>query len=257
MAVDYFGQEEEDENNVQQAVQQVGPQSGGVIQAGPQGGPQDNTRKGTSSGSYTNLQSYIDANRGSGFGQRFQGQVEEGISGGRRAIGEAEDKFKEAVGKGGLDEKRYTPAPPAQTMPKYETGPVRPIGDRPPIKDSGLERMPTIDDTERKAPTPGAGGSGEVAPMPSITGPQDNYRTFIDRAVGSPGQLSDEDKQKFYQLRDARYQGPQSFSDMEDLYGSTQKAIQDSREIAGLAGSEGGTKALLDKFYLAQTIARE
>lgn len=54
-------------------------------------------RKPTESGSFTNLSAYLDANKGSDFGQRFAGDVGQSVEQADQAIGQAETGFKSTV----------------------------------------------------------------------------------------------------------------------------------------------------------------
>lgn len=93
MAYDFFGSEEEKDKEEQQtspAVQQLGGEntviSGNQVQNSSQGP--------SSSGSFTNLQSYLDANKDQGFGKQVVGHVESDIQGAENAQNEAGQAFK-------------------------------------------------------------------------------------------------------------------------------------------------------------------
>jgi len=184
MAFDFFKDDEEDieggsSQAPQAAQQQVGPSQGGMVeQESPQQGGADQPSK---SGSFTNLQSYLDANAATEFGQKVAGDVEGDVQGARQAQDTAEQGFKQAADTG-----------------SYQT-------------DQGL----------------------------------------LDR-VGSDavGLAADEtEAARFKALRDAQYKGPNALEDREELYNPAQQKTAEASELAGLTGSEGGRKALLDRFY--------
>lgn len=97
MATDFFSGELEDEEKKNQAVasapeSQVGSQESAIL--GAQAQP-NQPGQGTKSGSFTNLQSYLDANESSKFGKQLAGQVEGEIDGANQLQTTAQDQFKQ------------------------------------------------------------------------------------------------------------------------------------------------------------------
>jgi len=97
LAYNYFAQDEEEVNQPgAQPLQQLGQESP-VVKATAQ---QQGQPGGTVSGSFTNLQSYLEANKPVQFGQKVAGQVESDIAGAEQAQKEAETGFRGDVSRG-------------------------------------------------------------------------------------------------------------------------------------------------------------
>lgn len=95
MAVEYLLEDEDEEN-------QTSTGGGEQIAGAPalmsgQSQPQDNP--GTSSGSYTNFQKYIEANKGRDFGGQVAGKIQEGVDTGVNKLSTAETQFRGDVDK--------------------------------------------------------------------------------------------------------------------------------------------------------------
>jgi hypothetical protein len=101
MAYDLFeNQDDEDAAKQQQATGQVqlGPQTGTQV-SGDAKAQNSGSGGGTSSGAYTNLQSYLDANKSLNFGSDVAGQVQKKVDTANQAQSEAETGFKSDVDK--------------------------------------------------------------------------------------------------------------------------------------------------------------
>ena len=104
MAYDYFQNIDEEKDQAEQQ------SKGGVTQVGPEGGTletgedkqQNSGTAGTSSGAFTNLQSYLDANKSLNQGAKFAGKVGENVAGAQKAQSEAETGFKQDVDTGSV-----------------------------------------------------------------------------------------------------------------------------------------------------------
>lgn len=101
MAFDYFGQQEEDQQGQQQSQQGQNQQSLGSESPVVTGSEPSSGAK-TSSGSFTNLQSYLDANKGLNFGQEVAGKVQNQITGAEKAQQAAATGFKSAADQGSV-----------------------------------------------------------------------------------------------------------------------------------------------------------
>lgn len=100
MAYDYFQQNEEDQDLQGQPRDLSG---GGTIITGNNGGAspdQSGAEKKTSSGSFTPLNSYLDANKSLQFGQQVAGKVGDELTGAETAQDQAESGFKTAADQG-------------------------------------------------------------------------------------------------------------------------------------------------------------
>lgn len=102
MAYDYFAtQPEEDKNNPNQALSQA---SSVVTGSGAPAGGSTAPGKGTSSGQFTNLQSYLDANKGTGFGQKAAGDAQSTVDQANSSIDSADRGFRQKVDQGAVSE---------------------------------------------------------------------------------------------------------------------------------------------------------
>lgn len=101
MSFDLTPQDDELEQQNQAAPAQagstpIGPQAGTLLNySAPAGGKAPGTP--TGSGSWTNLQSYLDANQGSGFGQQFTGNLQNQVDSANQSIGSAGKDFQNQV----------------------------------------------------------------------------------------------------------------------------------------------------------------
>lgn len=106
MAFDFF-QEQDDEEKNQQGQPGQPAQPEGMVSLGPESATQEGQSRnqnagqggGTSSGAYTNLQSYLDANKSLNFGQEVAGKVQGQVDQANQAQDEAAAGFKEDVDK--------------------------------------------------------------------------------------------------------------------------------------------------------------
>src|SRR5262245_56103220 len=99
MAFDYF--EEQDEENESGA---AGPQKSlGQESSVISGERQENEGDKTSSGTFTNLNSYLDANKSLQFGQQVAGKVQGQVDEATRTQDETEGSFRSQVNAGAVD----------------------------------------------------------------------------------------------------------------------------------------------------------
>lgn len=109
MAVDLFGNDIEDQNkqNLQNPIQQTGNAGGGVVSGGSSGGgAAPAAGQPTNSGSYTNLQQYLNANADSGFGSQVAGKVQNDLTSADQFQQGASDTFKGKVDQGTTTENK-------------------------------------------------------------------------------------------------------------------------------------------------------
>jgi hypothetical protein len=90
MAYEYKFDEDEEKNQQQDAERQLGTESAIVSKAT---GPVQDSEKG--SGQYTNLQTYLDANKDTGFAGRFSGKVGETVTQAEQAQSDVGSQFKQ------------------------------------------------------------------------------------------------------------------------------------------------------------------
>lgn len=179
MAYDFFEEQDQQEDAQQQQADT------GMVQIGPEGttikDQAQPAQKGpTSSGSYTNLQSYLDANKSLGFGGQVAGKVQGEVDKATQAQDTAAQSFKSQ-------------------------------------SDAGkVELSDELEQSVRQSP---------------------------ESVVSDQGKFSE-----FLRARDAEYQGPKNLVDL-DIFSETDRAQRQATEAATAAGSEGGRKALLDKYY--------
>ena len=88
----YLYEDKEDENQQGQSEQQLGSESAIVSNA-----PKQATAQAEGSGTYTNLQNYLEANKGANQGQKFASKLGETITGAELGQQEAEQGFKQNV----------------------------------------------------------------------------------------------------------------------------------------------------------------
>lgn len=105
MATDFFQLDEDEEKQ-----NQLAPQ--GMVQLGPESATEpaqgrtnaNSGTGGTSSGAYTNLQSYLDANKAENFGGKVAGQIQGTVDEANRAQETAGSGFRQEVDKGAVSE---------------------------------------------------------------------------------------------------------------------------------------------------------
>lgn len=98
MAVEWSLDEEEEDKNKDLSSGSV--QEVGGAPAMISGAEQPSDNPGTSSGSYTNLQKYIEANKGRDFGGQVAQSIDQNTSEGLKQLGERESQFKSSVDQG-------------------------------------------------------------------------------------------------------------------------------------------------------------
>lgn len=98
MAIDFFLDDEEQKNQPAGQSSESTPlsQEGGVI-AGAAPGANSDGSKPTSSGTWTNLQNYLSANDGSGFGGQVAGKVQSDVDSAKQSIDSADKGFRSQV----------------------------------------------------------------------------------------------------------------------------------------------------------------
>lgn len=99
MAFDWFQEQEENKPGGLGGPQPLGQQAAVVTGNAP---AQQEAGK-TASGSFTNLNSYLDANKDQGFGQQVAGKLDNVVTGARTAQDTAEQQFKTAADQGSVD----------------------------------------------------------------------------------------------------------------------------------------------------------
>lgn len=171
---------DDDENDPSKAPQLAGGSEvygGGSLNQSTGG----NAKGPTSSDQYQNLNSYLDANKDSSFGQDFVGKVQGETDKANQLQGDSANQFKA----------------------KSDQGAV--------TYDEGLTNSAFQD------PNAFVADQGNV--------------------------------DKFKKQRDATYQGPNAFSDAQDLYGQTYGQTRKAADTAEAAGTEGGRFALLGNYF--------
>lgn len=107
MAYDYFAAQSDDEDKDKDPSQQLSSDSSVVTGTGnpvsSTAGSGD-TPKGTSSGQFTNLQSYLDANKGTGFGAKAAGDAQKTVDSANSAINTVDTGFRTKVDQGSVNE---------------------------------------------------------------------------------------------------------------------------------------------------------
>lgn len=288
MAFDYFADDEEkDKKGTGGTGANQNQQVGGMVEkplgeespvvtgnakpAGSDGAP-------TSSGSFTNLQKYLDVNAGLNQGGRVAGKTQEEVDAANNAQSQADSGFKQAVdsnsvkvNSGLIDQVKTDPTkffgqtkdtsllqrPPISTKPQILAAPE---GSTPPTVPPPVGPGGPSYSTPKVLPPPKittlprlASGSELGNPAPSISGgPVIGSPSKLAAELGTPGPqplTGNADYDAFVKMRDAKYGGPQSLVDVSELYNPAQQKTAAAQEVANATSSDGGRKALLDKYF--------
>lgn len=289
MAFDYFAKDEEEKNKG------AGADVGGMVEK-PIGeespvitgnAKPENGQEGTSSGSFTNLQKYLDVNASLNQGGRVAGKTQGEVDAARTAQNQADSGFRAKVDSntvkvddGLLGQVRTDPTKffQSQQQPeqqqRIETKPQKMSFESPELEAPPGSIAPTT------PPAVGAGSTSfstpESRPAQITTLPK-KYDPAVDTTqrqtftggpvIATPEKLAAEagptgstgyqpqplvgnsDYDRFVQMRDANYAGPKSLLDESSLYDPAQIATEKAREAAAATETDGGRKALLDKYF--------
>lgn len=173
MAVEYLLDEEDEENG--QPISGMSQQIAGAPALPTGNQPSDNP--GTSSGSYTNLQKYIEANKGRDFGGDFANKIEAGTQEGLNQLNQREGEFKSSVDQGTLKpldtglQQKITSAPQTLSQEEKETAKNLRTG-----KYSGLEDF-------------GGGVNDPYAELRQYFGGLEEQKKSLESSSGSKGLL--------------------------------------------------------------------
>jgi hypothetical protein len=168
MAVEWNLEDDEDE----QISSSVGGEQTSAAPTMASGEAQPSDAKGSSSGSYTNLQKYVDASKGTGFSEEVGGKLQSGADEGLKQLGEREQEFRGGVesGKLGFDEefsKRITEAPQS-------------------LGEGDLASAKRLREGQYSGPTDFGGGAGQEDPYGQL---RNYFGDLGDKqtAAGAPG----------------------------------------------------------------------
>jgi hypothetical protein len=184
MPYDLFANQDEEEKQqgIPSGQKSLAP-SGGIIDGGTPGGggPKGNSGQPTHSGSWTNLDAYLDANQDQHFGSQLAGKVQGDVDAATAAQQKADSGFKSQV------------------------------------------------DAASASPD----------------------QNFVEQAIQNPTDFVKNADQvsRFNKMRDASYQGPNSLTDVNDLYQPAYQATQQADQSGQSLGTEGGRFALLDRYF--------
>lgn len=301
MAFNFFG---DLENPDDEKKQPSGGVAGGMVEKslGQQspvvtGNKQDQQQKAapgdpTRSGSFTNLQSYLDQNASLNQGGRVAGRTQESVDAAKQQQQQTDTAFRGRVdqntvrtddaliGKVKQDPTQiFRGVKPPNTNPDGRPRLV-PMDDSPPATrppnvprltpalpefpgfaeqkpdENGLYAKPTP-----PPPTVVKSEPISIAPTRGFVPNEGSDRPLLQpsnvvfkggvNGKNAPLDLSSPNSQAdaFAKMRDAKYGGPQTLTDAADLYSPTYEKTRSADESAKLTESEGGRKALLDKFY--------
>lgn len=237
MAFDFF-QNQEDEDQQQGGEKQLGTESP-IVTGTTQQQPGVGGEKKSASGSFTNLNAYLDANKSRQFGQQVAGRVQGEVDAATQAQKEAEEGFKGDVDKSTvkLDSSLYSTEPKRELQGvKTESGPVKPVREL----DPGYQMW--------SGPvSPVRGGSFEslINPYPSQEGFKQGVIQNAQSIASDPTKLA-----SFQKMRDAQYGGPNALVDTgyyEPAYAKTNYA-----STAGSVGEDAGRKAYIKDRYATE-----
>lgn len=291
MAFDHFAKEDEEEKG-------TGSDVGGLV-GKPLGEnspvvtgnakPEQAPGEGTSSGSFTNLQKYLDVNASLNQGGRVAGKTQEEVNAATAAQNQADTGFRAKVDNNTvkLDEnllnqakvdptKFFTQpktelpqqqietkpqkmnfsairpdevAAPAGTIAPTVPPPVGPEGPSFSTQESRPAQITTLPKKYDFAAEEQAPVASQIETKP-ITAPPRELQAAAESAANAPQPLvGNADYENFVKMRDAKYGGPKSLVDEAELYNPAQQLTEKAREAAAATDSAGGRKALLDKYF--------
>lgn len=190
--------------------------------------PGGNSTTPTSSGQFQNLNSYLNANNNSDFGNQFVGKLNNDIGQAGASQQQGLQQFKAASDAGSL----------------YNGSSTQP--------DNTTWQSPqnTYQDAQYKEPQnvsyagPGAtsGGQGNT---------QAPYQSTVNNAISDPYGFSKDPNNitAFQNILNAQYKGPQSYSDLSGAYQQASGATQKAENEAKAAQTEPGRFSLLNQFF--------
>lgn len=220
--------------------------------------------KPSSSGQFTNLQKYINANKDfkaerggmagqvagniNQAGQQVQKQVGQANQGFQAQANAEADKFRDTSATAPTAPAVAPVVPPASTPQEFTGRPATPAGAFP-----GLAGVMGPRNVGSQRPgAPGAQDPMDAAlPAPTPVAAKPAQTGVLGAVQADPTTLTAEQKAKVVAMRDANYAGPKSFADLQgkDNLGNLQVRSQDVSTMAGQTGSETGRFNLLRQMF--------
>lgn len=210
----------------------------------------------TSSDKFQNLNSYIDANQGSGFGSQFAGKVQGDVDKASQAQQKAGEGFKGAVDQGSttyneglVNDAVNNPGGYATEEPKAASKAAQGA----PVSVEPKEGPPPPTSTPISVP-PQYGfipkASAGMPTNPETQNPPPKATVGLPGAsAGLPQKMPLGSLQDFYNQRDASYKGPNTFQDAQSSYQDAYGATKRAGDVAKSAQTEGGRFGLLNDYF--------
>lgn len=227
----YYDSFQDDEDELNQQQQEGAPPLAGGTQVTDSGtqsaGSEGGAKPGTSSERFQNLDAYLSANQGSGFGDKFSGKVSSDVEKAKGAQEDASSQFKSAVDQSTIGQDQNL---------------VKSVTDDPWAFLYGGNTSGTSGQTSENGIPWAKGGP--------VTIPEGAWKQDArDNTAYQPTGTVDERLAKWNSQANAQYKGPNSYADLADPYQKAYGATQGGLSKANAAQTEPGRFALLDEYF--------